>query len=116
MHYLLIIAHDDAFVPTESLIRDIGRWVDDVQRRGVRVHGNPLRPPGDAITVRVRDGEPRLEPGPFSASKEQLCGYELLECGTVDEAVEIASTHPMARAASIEVRPVWSELTAAASA
>lgn len=112
MHYLLIIAHDDGFRPTEQLLRDIGLWVADMERRGIRIHGNPLRPAVDGVTVRVRDGARHLDPGPFSNAEEQLCGYELIDCADLDEAVEVAAGHPMARAATIEVRPVWGELAA----
>lgn len=45
MRYLLIISHDDSFTPTETLIRDIGTWIKEMEHRGVRVYGNPLRPP-----------------------------------------------------------------------
>jgi hypothetical protein len=34
-------------------------------------------------------------------------GFDLLECGSLEEAVEIAATHPLARAGTIEVRPLW---------
>ena len=110
MQYLLIISHDELFAPTESLIKDIGAWIRKMERRGVRVYGNPLRPPGDATTVRVREGKVTLKRGPFARSKEKMCAYELIECSSTEEAIEVASQHPMAKVATIEVRPVWSEL------
>jgi hypothetical protein len=110
MQFLLIIAHDDAFVPTNALVADIRDWVAEMERRGIRVHGNPLRPPGEAITVRVRNGALERGSGPFSRSKEKICAYELIECETIEAAIGVASRHPMASAATIEVRPVWSEL------
>lgn len=39
-----------------------------------------------------------------------MCAYELIECSSQEEAIEVAALHPMAEAATIEVRPVWSEL------
>jgi len=110
MQYLLIISHDDSFTPTETLIKDIGAWIKKMERRGVRVYGNPLRPPGDATTVRVREGKVVLTKGPFAKSKEKMCAYELIECSNPAEAIDVASQHPMAKAATIEVRPVWNEL------
>jgi hypothetical protein len=32
----------------------------------------------------------------------------VLECANLDEAVEIAAKHPMARFGRIEIRPFWS--------
>ena len=107
---LLIIAHDDSFVPSESLVAEIHTWNAEMERRGLRRGGQPLRPPADAVTVRVRGGEPETSPGPFAATAEQLAAFELLECADLDEAVGLASSHPMAAAGTIEVRPVWDEL------
>lgn len=110
MQYLLIISHDDFFTPTETLLQGIGAWIKEMERRGVRVYGNPLRPAGDATTVRVREGKVVLKKGPFANSKEKMCAYELIECSSNEEAIEVASLHPMAKAATIEVRPIWNEL------
>jgi hypothetical protein len=45
--------------------------------------------------------------GPFAETKEAVGGFDLLECDSLEEAVEIAATHPMAEAGTIEVRPLW---------
>ena len=110
MQYLLIISHDDSFAPTEALLQDIGSWIREMESRNIRVYGNPLRPAGDATTVRVRKGKVTLNKGPFADSKEKMCAYELIQCSNDEEAIEVASRHPMASAATIEVRPVWNEL------
>ena len=46
--------------------------------------------------------------GPFTESKEVIVGFDILECDSLDEAVEIAARHPMARAGRLEVRAFWS--------
>ena len=107
---LLIICHDDTFAPSEALVADIHAWNLEMDRRGIRRGGRPLRPPADAVTVRVREGAPTLSDGPFAATAEQMAAYELLECADLEEAIGLASTHPMAAAGAIEVRPVWEEL------
>lgn len=112
MQYLLIISHDARFVSSEALVADILAWIDRMQARGIRRHGAPLRPPSDAVTVRVRKGQLQLTPGPFSDSAEQMCAYELLDCASQEEALAVAAEHPMARVASVELRPVWTELAA----
>lgn len=111
MKYLLIIAHDEEFRPTNHLVSEIHAWISDCVSRGVRVHGNPLHPAGTATTVRIRGGKRQVSSGTFSHSKEQICAYELVECDNKEAAVELALRHPMAEAASIEVRPIWSDLT-----
>jgi hypothetical protein len=110
MQYLLIICHDDSFRPTETLVVDILGWIKEMESRGIRVYGNPLRPPSEATTVRVRNGNLTRMDGPFANSKDIMCAYELIECANIEDAIDVASQHPMAKAATIEVRPIWEEL------
>jgi hypothetical protein len=110
LEFLFIISHDSAFRPDARLMSDIGAWIDSAEARGVRVDGKPLEPASAAVTVRLRGGEERIEHAPFSPSEEQMCAYELVRCESMNEAVALARTHPMARAATIEVRPVWSAI------
>jgi hypothetical protein len=82
-------------------------WVDDLQARGIWVTGDQLAPPRRARSVRVRDGKKMVTDGPFAETKEAIGGFDLLECGSLEEAVEVAATHPLAQTGTIEVRPLW---------
>jgi hypothetical protein len=82
-------------------------WVDVMDRRGVRLFGQRLSSISDATVVRVRDGELLVADGPFAETKEQIAGFDILDCADLDEAIEIASKHPMARFGTLEVRPFW---------
>jgi hypothetical protein len=108
MKYLLFICTDGHTTPEaqEVLAAKTGNWVDDVNGRGVRLVGSALEGPGSALTVRVRDGETLITDGPFTESKEWVAGFDLIECGDLDEAIEVAATHPMSWFHSIEVRPL----------
>ncbi|TAJ81726.1 MAG: transcription initiation protein [Gallionellaceae bacterium] len=110
MQYLLIICHDDAFAPNEVLFEEIGTWIAEMEQCGIRLYGNPLRPADSAKTVRVRKGKVRVTNGAFADTEEKMCAYDLIECADMDEAVEAASKHPMAKVATIEVRPVWANI------
>jgi hypothetical protein len=68
--------------------------------------GEGLQPTSTATTVRVRNGERMLTDGPFAETKEQLGGFYLLECNSLDEAIEWAAKIPGAQSGSVEVRPV----------
>jgi hypothetical protein len=106
MQYLLIICHDDSFTPTKALIREIVAWDKERKTGGIRKYGNPLRPPSNAITVPVRKGDVVLKNSPFAKSKQKMAVYELIQCASLEEAVDIGFTHPMTKAATIEVRPI----------
>ena len=84
-------------------------WLDDVTERGIRLDGDRLRPPREAKTVLVRDGEVLISDGPFAETKEVICGYDVLECANITEAVQVASAHPVAAFGKIEVRPFWTQ-------
>ncbi len=66
-----------------------------------------LAPPRRGRSVRVRDGKAVVTDGPFAESKEAVGGFDILECGSLKEAVEIAAGHPVAQMGTIEVRPLW---------
>ena len=53
----------------------------------------------------MRHGDVLISDGPFAETKEQMVGYDLLECANLDEAIEIASKHPLARRGAMELRP-----------
>ena len=81
-------------------------WLDDVVARGIWVTGDQLAPTRRARTVRVRDGKKLVTDGPFVETKEAVGGFDILECDSLEEAVEIAAAHPVAAVGTIEVRPL----------
>jgi hypothetical protein len=48
-----------------------------------------------------------LTDGPFVETKEQIVGFDIIECADLDEALEVAAKHPVARFGMVEVRPFW---------
>ena len=78
----------------------------DMKVAGVYLSNYGLAPVTDATTVRVRNGETVATPGPFAETDEQLGGYFLLDCKTLEEAKEWAARIPYAKFGSIEIRPV----------
>ena len=71
--------------------------------------GEELQPVSTATTVRMRDGKILTTDGPFAETKEQLGGFFLVECDTLDEAIEAAAQIPsVKRGGTIEVRPLTS--------
>ena len=83
----------------------IDAWVERVSDR--RIYGWPLAFPDTAVTVRRIDDRVVTTDGPFAETKEQVAGYDLLECRDLDEALDAAGTHPVARGGAIEIRPLW---------
>ena len=111
MKYMLLICvgEDVQLTPEDGaeMERATLAWVDEMDGRGVRLQGAPLQPVSDATTVRVRQDEVLISDGPFAETKEQIGGFDILECTDLDQAIEVAAKHPVARIGTIEVRPFW---------
>jgi hypothetical protein len=110
MRYALLICGDEndaAVQGDEDLLKEYGAFGEEMGRRGVLQGGERLRPTTSATTVQVRDGKVLTSDGPFAETKEQIGGFFLVECGDLDEAIDVASQIPGARHGTIEVRPIW---------
>jgi len=108
MKYLMLVCVDEPFEPPAEGL-DPQPWVNEMDGRGVRLFGDRVRPATDATTVRVRDGETVITDGPYAETKEQMGGFDIIECRDLDEAIEVASKHPIAAYGMIELRPFWTE-------
>lgn len=112
MKYLLIHVADEAKQPDPDdsdghAALDLAAWVEEMVARGVLLHGDRLRPASDATTVANNGGEVVVFDGPFAETKEQIAGYDVIDCADLDEAIEIAAKHPTTSIGRIEVRPFW---------
>ena len=115
MKYLLFVCWDTERMnaqtepdPDETPDEEEGfPWVDELQAKGIWLTGDQLAPPRRGRSVRVRDGKRMVTDGPFAETKEAVGGFDLIECGSLEEAVEIAAGHPVAEIGTIEVRPLW---------
>jgi len=106
MKYLMFVCTDPEPDTDTSQLPDIDDWVAENDATGRRLQGNELAPTTTATTVRVRNGQVLIADGPFAETKELIVGFDLLECADLDEAIEVARTHPMARTGRIEIRPL----------
>ena len=70
--------------------------------------GHPLMPTSSATVVKVRRGKREVTDGPFAETTEQLAGYYLVDCGSLDDALAYAAMIPNSSTGRVEVRPVAS--------
>ena len=114
MNYLLLIYADEAErasgtqADAAAMHAAYRAFTESIAASGVLRAGDALEGVATATTVRVRAGETMVTDGPFAETKEQLAGYYLVECGDLDEAIEIAARIPGALFGSIEIRPIMS--------
>ncbi len=113
MHYAILCYHDEKVVCSWSREED-----DAVMARLAVVHKRiaeqgKLGPvarllPTTAATTLRKDREPPLViDGPFAETKEQLLGFYVVDCGSLDEVLEIARELGRANpGGAYEIRPI----------
>ncbi len=88
------------------MIEGYAQFGQESSAAGVFVAGEPLEPTSSATSVQLREGEIITTDGPFAETKEQLGGFYILDCESLDEAIKWAAKIPHAATGTVEVRPV----------
>ena len=115
MKYVLLVYNTpgafDALSEDErnALMGEFDAFTKELNESGRFVGGAAIEVPFTGRTVRVRDNVPATTDGPFAEAKEQLAGYYVVDCETIEQATEIAAKDPAARLWAIEVRPIMDE-------
>lgn len=92
MRFLSMVRIDEstAQAPSEQLMADMGRLIEELTRSGQLVSTAGLRPTSEGVRVRLqRGGRLSVVDGPFTETKEVVAGYAILEAQSRDEAVEL---------------------------
>jgi hypothetical protein len=92
MRFLSMIRIDETtgHVPSEQLMADMGRLIEELTRTGQLVSTAGLRPTAEGVRVRLhRGGRLTVIDGPFTETKEVIGGYAILEAQSKAEAVEL---------------------------
>ena len=112
MRYMMLIYDNEAIIESQTeaeqqaVFGDYMKFTQEARQAGVMEAGDPLMPTSSATTVRVKNGKRLTTDGPFAETKEQLGGYYILNCKSLDEALAYAAKIPAAKYGCIEVRPI----------
>ena len=112
MRYMMLIYDNEAILESQTeaeqqaVFGGYMKFTQEVRQAGVMEAGDPLMPTSSATTVRVKNGKRLTTDGPFAETKEQLGGYYILNCKSLDEALAYAAKIPAAKYGCIEVRPI----------
>ena len=122
MQYMLMCCFDERAwnglpeTQRNQIMKDYGEWIQELIDSGRLRGGAKIEEAQSAKTVRMKSGKAIFTDGPFAETKEQLGGFHLIECETLDEAMAIAARTPTLPAGGVvEVRCVThsdSELSA----
>ena len=111
MRYALLICTDQSVaISAEERSRRITGLMsvqDQLRARGVLVASGLQQLAEAAVTVRAWDGgDIEIANGAAARPKEQITGVFTVDCGDLDEAIEVATKIPAAWYGTIEIRPV----------
>jgi hypothetical protein len=112
MRFLSMIRIDETTgqQPSEQLMNDMGKLIEEMTRQGSLVTTAGLRPTAEGKRVRLREGKLTTIDGPFTESKEVIGGYAILEAPSMKEAVELTKrfleVHGTEWNIECEVRPL----------
>ncbi|MGR3468980.1 MAG: YciI family protein [Shimia sp.] len=81
-----------------------GAYIGALQEAGVFVSTDWLQPAETATTITLKDGEERIQDGPFADTKETLGGNFVIEVPDLDAALAWARKCPAAKQGKIEIR------------
>jgi hypothetical protein len=79
---------------------------EELAASGELIVTEALARPSLGKRVSVREGNTMTTDGPFAEAKELLAGFFLLECESMERALELAARVPEAELGLVEVRPV----------
>jgi hypothetical protein len=92
MRFLSMIRIDERAgqVPSEQLMTDMGKLIDEMTREGTLLRTAGLRPTKEGVRVRLRKGGTLSTiDGPFTETKEVIGGYAVVEAASIEDAVEL---------------------------
>jgi hypothetical protein len=91
---------------SESLGAEMNALLNEIKESGELIATDPLADPVQTKTVRASAGAPVVTDGPLAEAKEHFGGYLIVDCESVERAVDIAARWPSSRYAPLEVRPI----------
>ena len=91
MRYLSMIRIDEntGQVPSEQLMTDMGKLIEELTQAGSLIRTAGLRPTSEGMRVRLRRGKLTTIDGPFTETKDVIGGYAILEAPSMEEAVAL---------------------------
>jgi hypothetical protein len=85
---MIRINENSGLKPSEQLMTDMGKLIDEMTKAGTLLETAGLRPTEEGVRVRLAHGKLTLTDGPFTETKEVIGGYAMLRADSMDEAVE----------------------------
>jgi len=113
MQYAILCYHDEKVTcawskeQDDAVMAKLGAVMGRLERQGRLGPVARLLPTTAATTLRKDREQPLVIDGPFAETKEQLLGFYVVDCASLEEAIEIAKELAAANPGGAhEIRPV----------
>ena len=91
MRFLSMIRINErsAQAPSEQLMHDMGKLMDELIKEGTLIRTAGLRPTAEGRRVRLHKGQLSTVDGPFTETNEVIGGFAILEAPSMQAAIEL---------------------------
>jgi hypothetical protein len=113
MRFMILIKADKnteaGVLPSEKLLREMGKFNEELVKAGVMLAGEGLQPSSKGARVRFSGGKRTVLDGPFTETKELICGFWIWQVKSKQEAIEWVKRcpDPLEGDAEIEIRQIF---------
>jgi len=111
MRFMVMIRADKdteaGVMPSEEILAAMGKYNEELVKAGVMLAGEGLHPSSKGARVKFSGGKATVTDGPFTETKELICGFWLWQVKSKEEAIEWLKRSPFDGGAEIEIRQVF---------
>jgi hypothetical protein len=96
-------------MPSEEMLAAMAKFNEEMVKAGVMLDGNGLQPSSKGARVRFSGDKRTVIDGPFAETKELVAGYWVLQCKSLQEAIEWIRRcpNPHCEDSEIEIRQMF---------
>jgi hypothetical protein len=96
-------------MPSEEMLAAMAKFNEEMVKAGVMLDGNGLQPSSKGARVRFSGDKRTVIDGPFAETKELVAGYWVLQCKSLQEAIEWIRRcpNPHLEDSEIEIRQMF---------
>jgi hypothetical protein len=114
MRYLMLLYGDEerenalSHAERRTIVDEHIAFGGRLRKEGAHVAGEALTSGAEAKVMRWEDESPVVTDGPFAETKEQLGGFYVIECESIEEALKWGEQVPKGPGLVVELRPIAS--------
>jgi hypothetical protein len=96
-------------LPSEQLMNEMGKFNEELVKAGVMLAGEGLQPSSKGVRVKYSGNKMTVTDGPFTETKELVCGFWIWQVKSLEEAVEWAKRmpNPTNEEGEVEIRQIF---------